>query len=441
MPQLRVLLGHQQGQVFALGARPTLIGREPACDIVLPPESPASRKHAEVVSENGEWIVRDLGSRNGTMLNGAVLQCAPLNHDDEIVVGENVFVFEYNDWLTAQTEAAASRAMPSEPLGLQNEPEIQKLVGTIAEKLRRVDCEFERISGAPTPLLRDVFTAIVAGGHCLFIGEGESPIVAALGAASSLLGLRTARIPFTASLSCVDVAGTDVMDRNLTTEEVAAKLIPGPLFSHLVMAENIDRAHPQTMTAICSAMERRALMLKEKEWPMPVPFTVLATVGTNRWQEGALAGSGFHDQVMFTFVTKSQADSRMSVSSFESAFSAADIARLYSLVHDFNVDESLVEYALRVTCATRPGNRNAPLVVNRCVAVGAGPKTAQSLLLGAKARAVLDGRLFATVDDVRSVANAVLKFRLTLNGNAAREQVTEEIVIRKVLEAAKNTSE
>jgi pSer/pThr/pTyr-binding forkhead associated (FHA) protein len=119
MPQLRVLLGFQQGQVYSLDSRPMIIGREPGSDIVLDPESPASRRHAEILCESGEWTIRDLDSRNGTLINGSPVKCGALNHSDEILVGDSVFVFEYNDRLTAETEAAASRALPREPLGLQ----------------------------------------------------------------------------------------------------------------------------------------------------------------------------------------------------------------------------------------------------------------------------------------------------------------------------------
>lgn len=415
MPQLRVLLGHQQGQVYSLDSRPLIIGREPTSDVILSPDSPASRRHAEIVCEGGEWTIRDLESRNGTELNGARVKLETLNHNDEILVGDNVFVFEYSDRCTAETVAAASRAIPSEPLGLQNEPETQRLVKSMAEKTMRMERETARLLGTHAATVRDVFTAILAGGHCLLAGFSDSAKTAVLKATGSLLNLQSRRLKAT--------PGTRL--DNLF--EAGAGL------PEVVIIEDIQHASSKTQVEIFDAISESRSRTAQHTRPMDRALCVLSTVESSGWTESSALTREARDQFMFGLVANPADHAGEAV--FDSLVTVGQLASLRALVRDFALDEALIAQAVAIACATRPSHRESPSTVKRCVAVGAGPNAARALLLAAKARAVLAGRMVATEDDLRSVAPPVLRHRITLNAAAAAERTDEERVIRKVLAA------
>lgn len=434
MPQLRVLLGYQHGQIYSLAARPMTIGREPSSDIILDPESPASRKHAEVFCENGEWTIRDLGSRNGTLINGAESQQMTLNHNDEIVVGESVFVFEYNDRRTSETEAAASRANPKEPLGLQNDPQSVDLVSSLPQRVLRMEKEAARVLGADGGAVRGILTAILAEGHCLLTGFAQMAKPAILESVGMMLGLKTDRIKLTPSMSRYEVTGTDIREDK---SENGARLLAGPIFSQLFMAENINLASAKAQASVFTAMSERRLELTEKIWPMAEPFCVLTTQENSAaWDGSCPLTPALVDQIMLCFVGTPESNSTIFPPLFEKLVSARELTALRALVRDFSVEEKWLALAVRIVCSTRPTHRDAPSVVKRCVSDGAGPNAALALLLGAKAHAILAGRLTLTLDDLNAAALPALRHRITLNAKAEDEGTKVERVIRRVLECA-----
>lgn len=417
------------------------IGRDPSSDIILDPESPASRRHAEIYSDGGEWAIRDLGSRNGTLVNGAQLKDAPLNHHDEILVGENVFVFEYNDRCTAETAAAASRANPKEPLGLQNDPTLQTLVKSMVKRTTHMEREAACALGANATLVRDVFTAILAGGHCLLVGIPTSTKPTLLDALATMLDVKTGCLRMTPTTSRHEVTGTDILGLD-DRKDASARLLAGPIFSQIFMAENINHASEKAQSAIFSAMSERRLQLAEQVWPMPNPFCVLATQENDAARDGSCPLTPAHlDQFILCPPASRESESAVPSSTFEPLVNAPELAALQALVCDFSVEDKWIELAVRIACSTRPAHRSAPSVVKRCVATGAGPKAALALLLSAKARAVLAGRLAITLDDLRATALPVLRHRITLNAKAEGEETNVERVIRRVFDHALATVE
>ena len=434
MPQLRVLLGCQQGQIYSLEARPTIIGREPSSDIILDPESPASRRHAEIHCENGEWKIRDLGSRNGTLINGVGFQRATLNHQDEIVVGDNVFVFEYNDRLTAATEAAASRANPRESLGLQNDPMSSKLVRTMPERVKLMEREAARVLGANAGAVREVLTALLAGGHCLLTGFESSMKTAILDGVGMMLGLKTNRLKLTPSMSRYEVTGTDIRDEKC---ECGTRLLPGPLFTQLFMAENINHASEKAQGSVFSAMKERQLKLTETTWKMAEPFCVIATQENSAaWDGSCPLTPDLIDQVMLCHAANPQSVGTVPQPLFEKLATAAEQASLRALVRDFSVEDKWIDLAVRIACTTRPTHRTGPSAVKRFVTAGAGSNAALSLLLHSKVNAILAGRLTLALDDIQASALPTLRHRIMLDPKAGDEGINIERVIQRVLEHA-----
>ena len=180
MPHLRVILGHHVGRVFPLKPGINSIGRESSSNIVLAPDSPASRRHAEISCTDGEWEIRDLGSSNGTKINGRLINRKTLDHHDEIVVGENVLVFEYSDRETAETEAAASNAIPGDANGVQNDPEFIAIVRSLPSKLTLLERAFAAYTPPRALFIRQIVIAILAGGNASIYGVDNDALPAGI---------------------------------------------------------------------------------------------------------------------------------------------------------------------------------------------------------------------------------------------------------------------
>ena len=413
MPHLRVLLGYQQGQVYSLDARPTVIGRDPASEIILDSESPASRRHAEILCEDGEWILRDLGSRNGTHVNGIRVERSPLNHLDEVLLGDSLFIFEYNDRLTSETVAAASRAMPRSPLGLQNVPAIQELVKSVGNTFAHCPA-----------LVREIMTAIVAGGHVLLPRLADSAASAILTTIRRISELGTGSLRFHHSLALDELVKGNV--------GAAHAQVDASLFTNVFLAEDIDKASGDVQAAIVDAMKERPARGISQKWILPSPFCILATSETTASKDSRPLSPAILDHFMFSV----NADSNDAVQAAnwvpDCALSTTQIADLMGAVRDTSLDENLVNYAAQIACATRPTHRSAPSFVKRYVTSGAGSNAAYSLLIGAKARAVISGRMIANSDDILGVVPAVLRHRIALKSEAADEAVDVERIVRKL---------
>ncbi len=414
MPHLRVLLGYQQGQVYSLDARPTVIGRDPSSEIILDSESPASRRHAEIVCEDGEWTLCDLGSRNGTYLNGIRIERSPLNHLDEVLLGDSLFIFEYNDRLTAETVAAASRAMPRSPLGLQNVPAIQELVKQVGNTF----------ANCPA-LVREIMTAIIAGGHVLLPRLADSAASAILTTIRRISELGTGSLRFHHSLALDELVKGNV--------GAAHAQVDAPLFTNVFMAEDIDKASGDVQAAMVDTMKERPMRGISQKSPLPSPFCILATAEAPASKGSRPFSPAILDHFMFS--VNAEPNDAVQAANWipHFALSTTQIADLVSAVRDSSLDESLVNFAAQIACATRPTHRAAPPFVKRYVNSGAGPNAAYSLLIGAKARAVTSGRIIANSGDILSVAPAVLRHRIILKSEAADEAVDVERIIRKLL--------
>ncbi len=429
MPQLRVLIGHQSGRIFVLDARPTIIGREPTSGIILDEDSPASRRHAEIFYADGEWMIRDLASRNGTLVNGIAVQQVGLNHHDEIVVGENVFVFEYNDRSTAETEAAASRANPPVSRGLQNVPATRALVKSVAERAALA-------LGGEGALVRGLFSAILAGGHCLLVGIPAAKRAGLVDAVVKLLHLKTDFLAITPTTSRHEVTGTDMIDQLGGGKPPV--LLAGPIFSHLFVAENINAASAPAKAAILAAMTDKRLALTEQTWSMLEPFCVLATEGSGEQQPVV---RDFAESFLFSFVQDAKDTSTPLCAVMERLLSTPELVEIQALIQDLSVEDKWMDLAVRITCSTRPTHRFAPSIVKRCVVAGAGPNAALALLLGAKTNAILAGRFAITLGDIQCVALPVLRHRIVLGPQAASEGTTIAHLIRRVVGQALLASE
>ncbi len=304
--------------------------------------------------------------------------------------------------------------------------------------------EMSKLIVGQTPVIEQMMIAIFAQGHCLLEGVPGLAKTLMVSTLSQTLDLSFNRIQFTPDLMPSDIVGTDVIQEDKSTGVRQFKFLKGPIFSNIILADEVNRTPPKTQAALLEAMQERQVTIGGVRHPLPAPFFVLATQNPIE-QEGTYPlPEAQQDRFMFkVFVKYPSYDEEFSIA--ESTTSPRDvritavlqgdeILRLQQLVRRVPLYPHSIHYALRLVRATRVNEGDCPEMVRESVSWGAGPRAVQYLLLGAKARAVLEGRTQATTDDIRAVARPVLRHRVITNFNAESTGVTSDTVINWLLD-------
>jgi MoxR-like ATPase len=309
----------------------------------------------------------------------------------------------------------------------------------------RIVGEVGKIVIGQRAVIDDLLVSILANGHCLLVGVPGLAKTLLVSTLARVLELEFRRIQFTPDLMPSDITGTDVLETQSETGRRSFRFIPGPVFANIVLADEINRTPPKTQAALLQAMQEREVTAGGSTYTLPAPFFVLATQnpieqeGTYPLPEAQLDRFMFNIHVDYPSVEEEARIVEETTSAYEATLDkvlgADDIQRLQHLVRRVPVAEDVVRYAVRLVRATRPRDPEAPSFIRDWVAWGAGPRASQYLVLGAKTRAVLDGRYTPVVDDVRAVARATLRHRIVTNFNAEAEGVADvDIVDRLVRE-------
>jgi MoxR-like ATPase len=261
---------------------------------------------------------------------------------------------------------------------------------------------------------------------------------------ASVLDLSFKRIQFTPDLMPADITGTEIIEEDRVTGKRDLQFIRGPVFANIILADEINRTPPKTQAALLEAMQEGSVTVQGETYQLPKPFFVLATQnpiemeGTYPLPEAQLDRFMFNvhmgylpeeDEVAVVKLTTSPQDVR-----FERMMSADEIIAFQRLVRKVPVADAVTRYAVNLVHTSRPGTPKAPDFVNRWVTWGGSIRASQFLVLGAKARAIFNGRQQATIDDVRAVALPVLRHRILLNFQAESERVDTIQVIKKLVE-------
>jgi MoxR-like ATPase len=288
-------------------------------------------------------------------------------------------------------------------------------------------------------VLDGILTAILSGGHALLVGVPGLAKTLMVSTVAEALALRFSRIQFTPDLMPSDITGTEVIEEDLTTGHRSFRFVKGPVFANIILADEINRTPPKTQAALLQAMQEHEVTVGGQTYGLEAPFFVLATQnpieqeGTYPLPEAQLdrfmlelhvgyPSRGEEEQI----VERTTGDLS---SEIEPVLDAAELIQLQRLVRRVPAPKIVVETAVKLARMTRPGEEQAPEAVREYVSWGAGPRASQYLVLGAKARAAMDGRPMADLEDLDTVALAVLRHRLVLNFNAeAAGKGTDEIV-------------
>ena len=353
---------------------------------------------------------------------------------------------------------------------------VQDILKNVPAKWKKINSELDKRIIGQDRLINDLLVAIFARGHCLLIGVpglAKTLLIQTLG---QIADLDFSRIQFTPDMMPSDITGSEILEVEQSTGRREYKFIRGPVFSQLILADEINRTPPKTQAALLEAMQEHKVTVAGKNYVLKEPFFVLATQnpieqeGTYPLPEAQLdrfmfslnvSYPEYEDEIGILLTT-----TRDDLLPLEKVISAAEIVEIQAAVRQVHVSRSVAEYTVRLVRATRPedleevpaesaagereggGNWRAQIreyhlskefkaYVKKYIRWGAGPRACQYLALAGKVYAVLDGRLNVSIEDIQQAANPVLRHRLILNYHAEADRVQPEDLIARLIKAVK----
>ena len=318
----------------------------------------------------------------------------------------------------------------------------RQAVEQISAGREKIEQELGRVIIGQKDAVEEILITLFAGGNCLITGVPGLAKTLMVRAIAGIFDLEFHRIQFTPDLMPADITGTEILIDGENGREL--QFVKGPVFTNVLLADEINRTPPKTQAALLEAMQEKQVSVGGSSRDLPKPFFVLATQnpiemeGTYPLPEAQLDRFLLNvfidylpeeDEVKVVSETTSRTDTQTSP-----VFKAEDVLRIQSVVRKVPVADSVVRYAVRLASSSRPGQPNTPDFVNEWINWGAGLRAGQALVLGAKARALLQGRSHVTPDDVKALAVPVLRHRILPNFKAEAEGVDADQVIRKLVE-------
>ena len=298
--------------------------------------------------------------------------------------------------------------------------------------------EIHRVIVGQKEVVDQVLVSMFSGGHCLLVGVPGLAKTLLVNSIAGALGVGFSRIQFTPDLMPSDIIGSEILD-----ESRNFKFIKGPLFSNIILADEINRTPPKTQSALLEAMQERKVTASGKTYPLPDPFFVLATQnpieqeGTYPLPEAQLDRFMFNVWVDYpsyieelAIVKSTTSDNKVTL---KKVLSGEQIMDYQDLIRRIPVADNVLEYAVQLATKTRIGNPNAPKITTDFITWGAGPRASQYLIIGAKCHAALRGRYSPDIDDVKIVAKAILRHRLVRNYRAEAEGYSMDQIIDELL--------
>jgi MoxR-like ATPase len=323
--------------------------------------------------------------------------------------------------------------------------EVRERVQRFQEAVGRIRQEVRKVIVGQDAVIENVLIALFVGGHCLLTGLPGTAKTLLVRTLARTLGLKFNRIQFTPDLMPSDITGTDIIEEDTTTGHRSWTFVPGPIFSNVLLADEINRTPPKTQSALLEAMQELSCTVRGHSYRIEAPFFVLATQnpieleGTYPLPEAQLDRFLFNavldylpaeDELKVVDLTTTTRTAEADV-----VTSGEEIRSFQELVRMTPVAESVARYAVELVRATRPnGNGDAPDFVKKYVNFGASVRAAQFLVLAGKARALMHGRFHVAYEDVRTLAAPVLRHRVLLNFHAESDRLTTDEIVRRLLE-------
>ncbi|TDF42485.1 MoxR family ATPase [Alteromonadaceae bacterium M269] len=325
---------------------------------------------------------------------------------------------------------------------MQDEALSQDVVVQTLDKLKQVSAEVGKVIVGQETVMKQLLVSILAGGHCLLEGVPGLAKTLMVSALSESLELDFNRVQFTPDLMPSDIIGTEILETDHDSGDRFFKFQQGPVFTNILLADEINRTPPKTQAALLEAMQERKVSYGGKSFELPKPFFVLATQNPVE-QSGTypLPEAQLDRFLMFVRVGYPSEEQEMEIlkrttgtakAKVNAVLSGEDIVHLQSMVRAVEISDTLLEYITRLVRFTRPSDSESR-AVKEFVRWGAGPRAGQALVLCAKANALIDGRFAATLNDVKSVAHAVLRHRILVNFQAEAQNMSTDQVVDALL--------
>ena len=293
-------------------------------------------------------------------------------------------------------------------------------------------------------ILDHILIALLSRGHSLLVGVPGLAKTLIIKTLSDVLDLSFKRIQFTPDLMPSDITGTELIDVDQNTGQRSFRFYQGPIFANIVLADEINRTPPKTQAALLEAMQEHKVTAGGKTYDLDEPFFVLATQnpieqeGTYPLPEAQLDRFMFNLNIEYPStedeVSIVRETTTPEIQSLNAVITKPEIATYQDLVRRVPVADNVVEYAVKLVGATRPNSSTAPEFIQQSVDWGAGPRASQYLVLGAKAKAILDGRPSPNINDIQSLALPILRHRVLPNFNAEAEGLKVEDILNRLLD-------
>ena len=310
-------------------------------------------------------------------------------------------------------------------------------IQNLVQKQKELKQEIAKIIVGQDEVVNQIVLSIFSGGHALLVGVPGLAKTLMVNTIAQALGLNFKRIQFTPDLMPSDILGSEILDENRNF-----KFLKGPIFSNIILADEINRTPPKTQAALLEAMQEKSVTIAGEQHKLSLPFFVLATQnpieqeGTYPLPEAQL------DRFMFAIkldypsfaeevqvVKSTTADFNVQVNAL---FTAQEIIDFQHLIRRIPVADNVIEYAVTLVSKTRPDNPLSNEFIKNYLDWGAGPRASQNLILAAKTNAALNGKFSPDIEDVQAVATGILRHRIIKNYKADAEGISEEMIIKKL---------
>ena len=310
---------------------------------------------------------------------------------------------------------------------------------------RRMTEQLGRVIFGQNEVLKQVLIALFSQGHCVLEGVPGLAKTLMISSIAQLLSLNYRRIQFTPDLMPSDIIGTEILDEEEGTGRRRMRFVKGPIFGNVILGDEINRTPPKTQAALLQAMQEAQVTIAGETFVLEKPFFVLGTQnpieqeGTYPLPEAQLDRFMFKIHVEYPSFEEelaiAEATTSTGLPTLEPLLTRDEILALQQVVRKVLVGRSVSSYAVQLARATRPRSADAPDFVKKYLTWGAGPRACQALLLGAKANALLDGRVHVSTEDIRYVAKPVMRHRLVTSFSAESDGVTTDHIVEKLFEA------
>jgi MoxR-like ATPase len=315
-------------------------------------------------------------------------------------------------------------------------------------RFREVDNEIvrqvRRVIVGQDEVIEQVRIGLYVGGHCLITGLPGTAKTLLVRTMADILGLVFKRIQFTPDLMPTDITGTDIIEEDPTTGHRTWTFVPGPIFANVLLADEINRTPPKTQSALLEAMQERSCTVRGNHYKLPAPFFVLATQnpieleGTYPLPEAQL--DRFLFNIMLDYLSAEQELQVIDLTTVTKTpkvdviTTCEEMLSFQELVRMTPIGETVARHAIDLVRATRFKDPAAPDIVKKYVNYGASIRAAQNLVLGAKARALMKGRVHVSFEDIRELYVPILRHRILLNFHAESDRVSADDVLQQVLQ-------